>query len=64
MSSQNQGRQSPTPTDQSDSQTGRTSGGQGVNDKSDNKEISKQQLEVCYLPTPASIGVPVLLDEE
>ena len=47
MSSSNQGRQSPTPDSQSDSQTGRMAGGQGVNDNSDNQQQSKDQLAVC-----------------
>lgn len=50
MSSSNQGRQSPTPDSQSDSQTGRTSGGQGVNDNTNNQETSKKQLDVRILP--------------
>ena len=46
MSSSNQGRQSPTPDSQSDAQTGRTAGGQGVNDNSNNQQQSKDQLAV------------------
>jgi len=46
MSSENQGRQSPPPEEQSGAQQSSVPGsGKGVDDKTSNKETSKQDLE-------------------
>lgn len=48
MSSQNQGRQSPDPERESSAQKAALSSGQGVNDSSNNKDLSRSQLEVRH----------------
>ena len=48
MSAQNEGRQSPPPErSTSAQQQDAPSNGQGVNEKTNNKEESKEQVEVC-----------------
>lgn len=48
MSAQNEGRQSPPPERSTDAQQqDAPSHGQGVNEKTNNKEESKEQVEVC-----------------
>jgi len=45
MSSENQGRESPPPEQQSDAQQGTMGSGQGVNDDTSNKDTSKSELD-------------------
>lgn len=47
MSSQNQGRESPPAEEQSDAQKAAPSSGQGVSDKPNTEQSSKDQLKVC-----------------
>jgi len=45
MSAQKSGRQSPTPEESSGAQQGAPSGGQGINEGTNNQQESKDQLE-------------------